>query len=29
MTPQDFFVADKTASFGWLHMIRGGEVWCC
>ena len=19
MTPQDFFVADKAASFGWLH----------
>ena len=20
MTPQDFFVADKAASFGWLHI---------
>ena len=21
MTPQDFFVADKAASFGWLRLI--------
>ena len=26
MTPQDFFVADKAASFGWLQLSSKAEA---